>query len=379
MSAKRNSVIISEDYFPLGLASYESFCNREDLQAHLKANIRVASPTLITSPRRYGKTSLVFYVIQQMKLPFACVDLYAELDEVAIQNAILSGIGEALYAITSNTKKALQLVANFFAGLNISFDFEGVQVKVSVAKVKKIPAKVIMSALEKLDATLAKEKKKVVLFFDEFQRLAQVAKSTTIEGALRHVAQQSKNIAFIFSGSNRYLLGKMFDDSIKPFYNLCDRIILERISAEHYVPFIQKKAKLKWKKHLGDDVIMLILNLTKRHPYYLNVLCHRLWLRSKMPTESGVLAAWNKYAQERKSDISAELDLLPDNQAKMLIAIAKYGTDYSPMSAEFIALTKFPLSSASIAVKSLQKLDYIYAVEDGKYQVLDPVIEYLFE
>jgi AAA+ ATPase superfamily predicted ATPase len=378
MPVTRNSVAISEDFFPLGLASYESFCNREEVQAHLKANIRMASPTLVTSPRRYGKTSLVLYVIQQMKLPFACVDLYAELDEFAIQNAILNGIGEALYAIASNTKKALKLVTDFFAGLNISFNFEGMQVKVEIAKAKKTPAKVIMSTLEKLDATLAKEKKKVILFFDEFQRLAQVAKSTTIEGALRHVAQQSKNICFIFSGSNRHLLGKMFDDSIKPFYNLCDRIILDRISEKYYIPFIQEKAKLKWNKHLHDDVIALILDLTKRHPYYLNVLCHRLWLRNKMPTESSVLSTWDKYAQERKSDISAELDLLSENQAKMLIAIAKYGKLYSPISAEFIALTKFPLSSASVAVKSLQKLDCIYADEDGRYRVLDPVIEYLF-
>lgn len=367
-----------EDFFPLGLASYANFCNRETEQEHLKANIRTASPTLVTSPRRYGKTSLVLYVLQQMELPFSHIDLYAEFNELAMQNTILSSIGDTLYMIESGTKKALKFVTDFFAGLNISFNFEGVQVKVEVAKSSKTPAKIIMSALEKLDATLTKKEKKVILFFDEFQKLAQISKSTTIEGALRHIAQKSKHICFVFSGSNRNLLGKMFDDNTKPFYNLCDRIILNRISEAHYISFIQDKVKIKWGKTLDEDVIATILDLTKRHPYYVNVLCHRLWLRDESPTESQVLSIWNNYVQECKSDILAELDLLSENQAKMLAAIAKHGATYSPTSGEFIALTQFSLSSASIAIKSLQKLDYIYAVAAGKYRVLNPVIEYLF-
>lgn len=369
----------SKNMFPLGLAIGENFCNRETEQAHLKANIRTASPTLITSPRRYGKTSLVLHVAKQLNLPFANIDLYAEFDEMSVQNAILGRIGDVLYTLESSTKKALKFVTDFFSGLNISFNFEGVQVRVEIAKSRKIPSKIVMSALEDLDNILSKKKEKVVLFFDEFQKLTQISQTSAIEGALRNIAQKSQHICFIFSGSNRHLLAKMFEDSAKPFYNLCDRIILDRISSEHYIPFIQERAELVWGAKLDDGVVETILELTKRHPYYLNVLCHRLWREDEIPSETRALNAWNSYAQERKSDISAELDRLSDNQVKMLIALAKYGDAHSPMSKEFTAITKFSLSSASLAIKNLQQLDYIYALENGKYKIVDPVIEHLFK
>lgn len=369
---------IAEDFFPLGLASRESFCNRSFEQERLKANIRTASPTLVTSPRRYGKTSLVLNVIKQMKLPFSHIDLYAEIDELAIQNAILSGVGDALYMVESGTQKALKFVTDFFAGLNISFNFEGVQVKVEISKLQKTPAKVIMAALKKLDTTLTKKNKKVVLFFDEFQKLAQVVKSTAIEGALRHVAQESKHVCFIFSGSNRHLLNRMFDDSSKPFYNLCDRIILDKIPEEHYVSFIQEKAKIKWGEGLNSETLDTIFNLTQRHPYYLNALCHRLWFYKTIPSPLAASDAWSQYVQEIKSDILYELDLLSENQKKMLISMAKYGADHSPMSMGFITLTQFSLSSASATIKSLQKMDYVYAIKAGRYGIINPVIKYLF-
>lgn len=370
--------MILEELFPLGLASNNNFCNRNNEQARLKANIQTASPTLVTSPRRYGKTSLVLYVIKQMKLPFSHIDLYAELDEQSIQNAILSGVGDALYMIESSAQKSLKFVTDFFSGLNISFNFEGIQVKVEIAKTQKTPAKVIISTLDKLEATLAKKGKKIILFFDEFQKLAQVSESTTIEGALRHVAQKSKHICFIFSGSNRHLLQRMFDDSSKPFYSLCDRIILDKIQEEHYTIFLQEKAKIKWNKSLGDEAIENIFNTSQRHPYYLNVLCHRLWFREHAPDEADVLLCWAQYVQEKKPDILYELDLLSENQEKMLIAIAKYGDEHSPMSGEFIALTQFSLSSASVTIKSLQKMDYLFVQEDRKYIIINPVIKSLF-
>ena len=63
MSARTN-------FFPQGLATGNNFCNREEEQIHLANNIRSARPTLIISPRRYGKTSLVIFVLECLHIPF---------------------------------------------------------------------------------------------------------------------------------------------------------------------------------------------------------------------------------------------------------------------------------------------------------------------
>ena len=78
----------------------------------------------------------------------------------------------------------------------------------------------------------------------------------------------------------------------------------------------------------------------------MNVLCYKLWLLSDSPNEKDVEEIWRQCALEEKTNILNEFDLLSANQAKMLIAIAKYGEDFSPMSKEFLTLTNFSLSSA---------------------------------
>ena len=378
MTYGAESMDIAIDYFPQGLASGDSFCNRIQEQKKLEENIKLTRPTLVMSPRRYGKTSLILKVLNNVKTPYAHMDLYSELNEMEIQNTVLSAIGDILFTLESGPKKALQFVTEFFSDLSVNFKFVGAQIKIEFSRSRKSPAKVILEALQKLDVTLKKKNKKAVLFFDEFQRLGQITDNATIEGALRQVAQSSKHIQFIFSGSNRHLLAQMFDDRTKPLYKLCDRLILERMNTESYLPFINEKAVNKWKKPLDTEVIDTIISLTEQHPYYVNILCHRLWLNSKMPTTDTVETIWRQYCIEEKSNVMNELDLLSHNQSKMLIAIAKYGDSALPMSAEFIGLTAFPLSSASQSLKILMQKDYLFMNENQRYCILDPMIKFLF-
>jgi uncharacterized protein len=372
------------DFFPQGLASGKNFCNRISERTRLKENIHSARATLIMSPRRYGKTSLMLFVLQEMKLPFSHIDLYSEINEAEIQNTVLNAIGDVLYAVESTPKKALKFVTDFFSDLSVNFKLVNTQIRIEFSRSKKSPAKTILDALKKLDSILKTKKKKVVLFFDEFQRIGQITESSAIEGALRHVAQESKNIVFIFSGSNRHLLSKMFDDRTKPLYKLCDRIVLERITEENYLPFIQTKSKEKWGTPISEEAVTSILSLTEKHPYYVNVLCHRLWLLPHVPTENEVESTWDKYAIEERTNIMNEIDSLSHNQSKMLIAMAKYDNDILPMSEEFISLTRFSLSSASQSLGILEKKDYIQhngknkEGKKSKYFIVDPLIKYIF-
>jgi uncharacterized protein len=370
--------IIENDFFPQGLALGENFCNRVAERAHVKRNIESAHSTLVMCPRRYGKTSLILEVLHEIKLPYSHIDLFSELNEEDVQNTVLGAIGNILYSTESTPKKALKYVTDFFSDLSVSFKFVNTQIQIEFSKSRKSPAKIILEALKKLDNTLKSKNKKAVLFFDEFQIISQIAESAAIEGSLRHVAQESKNIVFIFSGSNRNLLNSMFYDRTKPLYKLCDRITLDRISEKDYLPFIKEKTEKKWEKKSSGNVIDTILNLTEKHPYYVNVLCHKLWMLPNLPTEQDVERIWHKYAIEEKSNVMNEIGLLSSNQSKMLISIAKYGDKISPMSKEFTSLTKFSLSSASQAIHSLEKMDYLSSSDKNSYLIVDPLIKYIF-
>jgi len=368
----------SENFFPQGLALGSNFCNRLSERTQLKNNIASARPTLIMASRRYGKTSLVLDVASGMRLPFSHIDLYSELNEIEVQNSVLGAIGDILWSIETKTKNALTFVTDFFSGLNVSFSYRGTKVQVEVSRSKKPPAKIILEALKKLDSTLKERGKKIILFFDEFQRLNQITESTAIEAVIRQVAQESNSISFIFSGSNRNLLSRLFDDRTKPLFKLCDRMELSRIADKDYIPFIQSKFQKKWKTTGIVEAIQAILDLTERHPYYVNVLCHKIFSANTTPSETEVQKIWHQYAMAEKSNVTNEIDLLSHNQSKMLIAIAKYGTEMPLTSKDFVSLTKFSPSSAAQSIKVLEKRDYIQEVGKRKYNIIDPLIKYIF-
>lgn len=268
---------MSIDYFPLGLALGRAFCNRSEERGRLKDNIHYCTPTLLISPRRYGKTSLALTVILATKLPYVHIDFFSEMDESDIEKSILNSIGKLISQIVPAPQRALSVAQDFFSDMHIKVVLEKFGFNIEIGRSASKPAYNILQALKKLDTLAKKHKKKIILFFDEFQRLIEVTDDHSIEGSIRFVAQQSKNIVFIFSGSSRNLLKQMFDDSRRPLYKLCDRINLERISSSHYHKYIKNAFMKKYKQEIGGDVIKAILSTTENHPYYVNLLCSRLW------------------------------------------------------------------------------------------------------
>lgn len=57
----------SINYFSLGIAKGEAFCNRVSKRKQLISNIEKNKHTIVISPRRYGKSSLVLCSLDEMK------------------------------------------------------------------------------------------------------------------------------------------------------------------------------------------------------------------------------------------------------------------------------------------------------------------------
>jgi hypothetical protein len=362
------------DYFPLGTASGSTFCNRKKETTHLLQNITSCRPTLIMSPRRYGKTSLVFHCLKKSKVIYGDVDFYKELTGQDIQKNILNGIGKILSAIESRPKQLLNLASEFFSHLQVKLGYKDLELAIETNVTSQSPATVIQKALEKLHAFTEKKNIQVVFFIDEFQRLSEITSDISIEGAIRHMAQLPSNICYIFAGSNRHLIQEMFYDSKRPFYRLCDTIRLERISKEHYIPYIQKAAQCKWQRELTLSAIDEILSVTELHPYYINLLCSRLWL-GDLPDIDNIIQAWETCAIELRPQIERELDLLTANQRKLLISFAKYGATNKPFSTEYMSKINMAAASTKQALAKLLEMDYVYEDQNGYYQMLDPAFK----
>ena len=291
------------NYFPLGLALGEAFCNRIQERKRLAANIKNLAPTLISSPRRFGKTSLVIETLQQEKVDFVQIDFFSAVSIEDILSNILNGIGRAITLIQPNFTKALKLAADFFSNIQVKVELGAAGISINLNKGISNPVLEIDNALTKLENLLKKYNKKVVLFFDEFQIVGQIATKVSVEATIRAHVQMPSNIIYIFSGSNRHLLGQIFDDRNRPFYKLCDRLVVNKISTEHYIKFINHAAQKKWKKQFTKSTIDKILDLTNRHPFYVNALCFKIWQDTKIPSLERVEEHWHLLAEEQKPQI----------------------------------------------------------------------------
>ena len=115
-------------------------------------------------------------------------------------------------------------------------------------------------------------------------------------------------VTLIFSGSNRKLLLMMFDDRKRPFFQLCEKIFLERISKNEYVKHLQKLAQKHWKNFLSENAVGLIFELSQNHPYYLNLLCSKLWNISKLPDSRTVKLCWQHCSSRRDTSFITGID-----------------------------------------------------------------------
>ena len=86
----------------------------------------------------------------------------------------------------------------------------------------------------------------------------------------------------------------MFGDRNRPFYKLCDRIILNRIDEEDYIKYFKKAEENTLNFNITDLAIEKIFYHTEKHPYYINLLCSRLWRLEKI-TDDIVDQVWWEY------------------------------------------------------------------------------------
>ena len=318
-------------------------------------------------------------------MPVVSVDLFLAYDDKVITKRILQGISEAVSQILPVTQKLLAFVQRIFHHFRVTLSAQYFNIEVSYDPKVFDPVDLIFNALEAL-AKLAKDKKKQVLFFiDEFQEITQTESSRAIQGALRHVAQETSDLIFVFSGSHRHLLLTLFDDKALPFYMLCDKMHIKRMSSKDYAPYIQKAARDRWHSEISELTFNKIISTTELHPFYINLLCNELWQLRALPESDDVSNAWHHCFEQETRRLIAELERLTQNQKEVLKALAADPIT-EPTGQHFLKTVGMAYSSIRQTIKALFEKDLIDRVTEldpklprfkrDQIRVLDPLLAY---
>ena len=359
--------------FPASLAEGRSFCNREMERTYLKHQILNNEHTVIVAPRRYGKTSLITQVITESEYPAISIDLLLATNSSFVNKAILDNVPSLLLQFMPKQKQAKQKLIDVLHKVHpkLTINILGQKLELSTTQSEE---RSIVEILLSLEHAAKETKKLAIVIFDEFQQVGEIKESQAIEAAIRHAVERSKHITYIFSGSHRHLLSRMFTDKSRPLYHLCEVMYLERIKHYDYKLFLTKHFFKKWPIKIDELIIDEILLLTGCHAFYVNALCRKLWNLSTCPTMADVQNTWDRYVKSQTPWIIDDLDQLSPNQINILAALAHQPTK-EPLSSSFSNKILSSPSSIRISLNYLLKKDFVYRDSENYYRVLDPAIE----
>ncbi len=260
-----------------GVVGEDAFCNRERELADIMRAMENGSRLFVYSERRLGKTSLIRRALS--KLPpgqylAAYVDLWPTDGEAAMALATAKAITESL---TTNADKMLQMAKSIFGRLlpTVTMDSGGNPTVNFQMSRSSDAGPELADALSAPARIAAKQGCRVVVVFDEFQQILEYGDDLA-ERRLRSAIQGQPDVSYIFLGSRKHLVQKMFLDQSRPLYRCGGHYPLAAIAVEHWLPFIRERF-VKSGKEISDEQIRSICQMTEGHPFYTQQLCHTVW------------------------------------------------------------------------------------------------------
>ncbi len=359
------------------IATDKNFTDRETETSCLIQNFTSLINTIIISPRRWGKSSLVnkaakLAMEQESKLRVCNIDLFNVRNEEHFYSLLAQKV---IAATSSKWEEAVESAKSFFSHLvpKISIGTDpGNEVSIDFDRdtVKHIPDEVL-----DLAERIAKKKNlKIVICIDEFQNISEFTDPDYFQKKLRSHWQQHQNVAYCLYGSKRHMMMEVFTNSSKPFYKFGNLMFLDKIGTQYLMEFISRRFA-DTGKEIADEASRLIVELVDNHPYYAQQLAQQSWLRSKDVCTVDIVHEAHTALVEQLSllfvTITETLTTQQLNYLKALIAEEKAISSTEVMHRYHISSTTSIARSKAALIKN-----DILDNKAGKISFQDPIYAY---
>lgn len=353
--------------------SRDNFCNRKAEIKELCRDAENSQNVIIFSQRRFGKTSLikeVFRICNKKGIVTIYVDLYPALCEEDFISIYAKAIAETLHG---PLKKRFKDVQKFFRSLRPSFKVDNAgEISYSFTIDKRDIQPSLQDAIESVQRYASAKNKRIAVCFDEFQQVA-LFKTDKLEKTFRSSFQKHKNISYIFMGSKKHLIQKIFNNPHRPFYRSGKSFPLSKIKQDELEKFIADKFQ-RTKRVITSELIKNLIEICETHPYYVQYLSHILWEKTadkKKITENDLKESLDLLLKRESSTYEAALDGLTLKQKQILIVLSKASSEDKIFSGEF--LRHYNLDSASSVQRTLASLTDKDLIDKEKrsYTILD--------
>ena len=366
-----------KDLFPQGVAYGDSFYDRDKERLDLKKAVDNGLHTVLIAPRRYGKTSLMRKVVSDNDYPYIWIDFMTFVSREEAEKVILAQLAKLVTQIGGTEEKIKSLAKKFLTFLQPEITVNLHSVVTINFKHEAGQQDNLIHALIAIDEIARHTNKRAVIVFDEFQEIINIDEHSAFQGSIRHAVELARGVTYLFSGSRHITLRNLFTGKKSPLYELCDLMILHRVTAEYYESYIQEKAVEKWDHAIDHKIIAKVLEYSECYPKYVNALCRKIWTSDLEPTLELVDTIWEDFVFSRKDDIYMQLENLKINERKLLKLMCKTPTD-KPFSMQYASMADLSPTSLRRSLEDglLKKELVMRDTGTGEYYVVDPVLKY---
>lgn len=353
----------------------DTFTDRKEETNRLKMNFLYGVNTILISPRRMGKTSLVEKVcslVESDTLKIAKIDAFGCRSE----NDFINAFATAVVRATSSKweewmENAKTFLSRFIPKISIGQD---PLTDFSIA-LEYNRANTVTEDILQLPETIAKQKGiKIVICIDEFQQIADFPDSITFQKKLRSVCQLQSNVSYCLYGSKKHMMEKMFQSQSHPFYRFGDLFYLDKISETDWVEYICDRFRVTGKE-ISRELASEICIVTDRYSSYVQQLAWLVWLRTdKHATKEDVEFGIDRMLDACEPLFIQQTESLSAYQMNFLRALAN-GVHTGFTRSEI--LDTYQLGTAaniSRLKKALTEKDLIMMTAPKKLEISDPIL-----
>lgn len=362
--------------FIFGVAtSGDNFTDREKETERLLLNFRHGINTVLISPRRWGKTSLVQKVCrlaQSDKLEVVYLDIFSCRSDRDFYDAFAAAVlKQTSSKLDEWLDNARLLLSRISPKISMSTD---PMTDFSISLEMNPKSNDIDEILQLPEKIAQKKGYNIVICIDEFQQIAEFKDSKIFQKRLRTVWQLQKSVSYCLFGSKKHLMNELFEKKSLPFYKFGDAIYLPKIGTSDWVDYICGRFEATGKQ-ISKELAERICQIVDNHSSYVQQLAWLVWIHTdRMATGQDFEAAYQDIIDQNTPLFEKQTESLTTYQMNFLRAIID-GV-HSEFTTQAI-IHKYQLGSSanvSIVKRALVKKELI-EIEKRRVVIPDPVMK----
>lgn len=316
--------MIMENPFVFGRAAEGAyFTDRIEDARRLSANLTHGIHTILISPRRWGKTSLVKKVINETDRPdirFVFIDIFDCKSEYDFYHSFAN---EIVKQTSSKIDEWVETAKTFLSNISPKFSFGTDPMNDFSLSFEWSPKDNTEKEILQLPQKIAQKKNiRLIVCLDEFQQIADFSDSITFQKKLRSVWQHQQEVTYCMFGSKKHLMENIFNEKSMPFYKFGDMMFLKKIPTEEWVPFVCDKFR-ETGKTISEEQVAKICGLTENLSSYVQHLAWIVWYKSdKVVRNKDIDDAVSDLLEQNKVFFQREVEQLSEYQLNFLKALA---------------------------------------------------------